>query len=447
MQIYIKLILGLLFILSLVIFFNDKQFQVDSIYLSVVPIYIIMLLIFYIGRLTEKSQKLLELNSKYKDMELDFNTILDHSNDFFYMKDSQYKFRAVNDNFAKLTGHQHWSEIAGKTDFDVFPKEDAQKYRNDDENVIERGEQVLGRLESYPMDDGTKGWVKSSKIPIVDEDGKVIRMFGFSTDVTELIRIKENLEVKVEEETLLRRKVEEETLLRREKEKELIQQSKMASMGEMIGSIAHQWRQPLNELGIRIQALKYNYAREEIDEAFIEKFTEKNMKTINFMSKTIDDFRNFFKIDKEKQDFHIKDTIKEIIDIQSAQLKHHNIQIEIIGNDFMIHGYKTEFQQVILNLVSNSKDAFILSNTKRPKIDIILEDEKIIIEDNAGGIPEDIIDRVFEPYFTTKEQGQGTGMGLYMSKAIIEDNMDGKISATNKNEGARISIELKKDSK
>ena len=103
-------------------------------------------------------------------MELDFNSILDYSSDYFYMKDDKYRFRAVNDNFAKLTEHEHWKEIVGKTDFDVFPKDIAQMYRNDDKDVIEHGKPVLDRIESYPMDDGTVGWVKTSKLPIYDKD-------------------------------------------------------------------------------------------------------------------------------------------------------------------------------------------------------------------------------------------------------------------------------------
>ena len=240
--------------------------------------------------------------------------------------------------------------------------------------------------------------------------------------------------------------VTEKVLAKQEKEKQdiiFMQQSKLASMGEMIGAIAHQWRQPLNELSIRIQKLKYNYAKEQVDEKFIYEFIQKNKKTIDFMSKTIDDFRNFFRIDKEKNDFHIRNAIEEVINIQNAQLKNHNIELEFIGEDFIYSGFKTEFQQVIMNLISNSKDALVSNKINQPKIKIELKNNIITVEDNGGGIKNDIINRVFEPYFTTKEQGDGTGMGLYMSKMIIEDNMHGKINIINNKNGILITIKLK----
>ena len=241
----------------------------------------------------------------------------------------------------------------------------------------------------------------------------------------------------------LEKKVKSEVTLRREKEKALIQQSKLASMGEMIGAIAHQWRQPLNELSIRIQKLKYNYAKEQIDEAFIKEFINKNKNTIDFMSKTIDDFRNFFRIDKQKKEFHVKDAIKEVLNIQNAQLKNHHIDLELNGDDFLYEGFKTEFQQVIINLLSNSKDALVQNNIQKPNIQIDIKEDIIQIRDNGGGIPQNVIDRVFEPYFTTKQQGEGTGMGLYMSKMIIEDNMSGKLKIENENDGVLITIDLR----
>ena len=219
-------------------------------------------------------------------------------------------------------------------------------------------------------------------------------------------------------------------------------QNKLALMGEMIGAIAHQWRQPLNELSIRLQKIHYKYKNNEINESYIEEFISKNLNTIAFMSKTIDDFRNFFRIDKEKRLFDIKSAIQEAINIQSAQLNNHNINLTLEGNSFSFLGYKTEFQHAIINIISNAKDALIKREIKSPEIDIKIIENKILIHDNAKGIEESIIDRVFEPYFTTKAQGEGTGIGLYMSKMIIEDNMNGKISVKNENGGALFSIEL-----
>jgi C4-dicarboxylate-specific signal transduction histidine kinase len=162
------------------------------------------------------------------------------------------------------------------------------------------------------------------------------------------------------------------------------------------------------------------------------------------MSKTIDDFRSFYRTDKERKEFKVKETIRSVIDMQSAQLKDHDINLDISGDEFIYNGLQREFQQVILNLVNNARDALIENNIKNPTIDIKLQNNQITVGDNAGGIPKDIIDRIFEPYFTTKEQGKGTGMGLYFSKMIIEDNMGCSLEVLNKNNGAYFCIDFRR---
>jgi len=285
---------------------------------------------------------------------------------------------------------------------------------------------------------------ESTAIPTYKQDDIIGKLVKVAIEFKQLNkRTNELLKETKDYKENLEAKVQEEIKLRREQEKVLVQQSKLASMGEMIGAIAHQWRQPLNELSIRIQKLKYNYAKEQIDEKFISEFIQKNKKTIDFMSKTIDDFRNFFRIDKQKNNFSLKIAIEEVINIQSAQLKNYNIDLKFTGEDYTYTGFKTEFQQVIINLISNAKDALVSNNINEPKIKIELKKNIITVEDNGGGIEDKILDRIFEPYFTTKEQGKGTGIGLYMSKMIIEDNMNGKISMENKNDGVSVTIDLK----
>jgi len=237
----------------------------------------------------------------------------------------------------------------------------------------------------------------------------------------ELNELNENLEQIVEEKT-------DENI----KQLEVMQQqTKMASMGEMIGAIAHQWRQPLNEIGIGIQNLKYDYEDGVIDEEFLNDFIEKNKKVIKFMSTTIDDFRNFYRVDKTKELFDAKEAVNNTLSLQMAQLLNNNIELITDEESFEINGYKNEFQQVILNIINNAKDALLENNIKDAKIYIDITNRTISIRDNGGGIPEEVLDRIFEPYFTTKEQGKGTGMGLYMSKMIIEENMGASLSAKN----------------
>ena len=220
------------------------------------------------------------------------------------------------------------------------------------------------------------------------------------------------------------------------KQQQLLQeQSKLAAMGEMIGAIAHQWRQPLNALGLSIQNLEYDFSDGRVDEGFIKQYVKKNKGTIRFMSQTIDDFRNFFRVDKVKETFGVQKAIEETLSIQEASLVKYNIVTKVTGEDFTIHGFRSEFQQVILNIITNA--AYELKNApvEQATIHIILKEHTISIIDNAKGIHKEIMDRIFEPYFTTKEQGEGTGIGLYMSKVIIEENMGGTLSAVNLKEG------------
>ena len=252
------------------------------------------------------------------------------------------------------------------------------------------------------------------------------------TRTQELKELNENLE------EIVKRKTDENI-----KQLEILQQqTKLASMGEMIGAIAHQWRQPLNELGIAIQNLKYDYEDGLITKEYLDEFIASTKKVIKFMSDTIDNFRNFYRIDKTKEHFYVKSAIERTLSIQKAQLRNNHINVELIGEDFEINGYINEFQQVILNLINNAKDVLLEKKVKNAKITIELKNKTVFIRDNGGGIQEDVITRIFEPYFTTKEQGKGTGMGLYISKMIIEENINAKLDVTNTQDGAEFRIDF-----
>jgi len=248
-------------------------------------------------------------------------------------------------------------------------------------------------------------------------------------------KINEKLQQDIDE------KIEENS----KKDKLLFEQSKLAAMGEMVGSIAHQWRQPLNAIAGHIQMIEYDHEDNLINDKYIKDFVVDNMNLVNYMSETIDDFRNFFRVDKTKKEFSPKQAILGTINLIKSQLKENDIEIklEAIDNNKVL-GFETEFQQVILNIINNAKDEFVSKERKGGIIDISIFNEMnftvIKIGDNAGGIPEDIKDRIFEPYYTTKEQGKGTGLGLYMSKLIIEENMGGHLSVENGELGAVFTI-------
>ncbi len=233
-----------------------------------------------------------------------------------------------------------------------------------------------------------------------------------------------------------------------EQSKIMIQQSRLASMGEMIGNIAHQWRQPLNALALILQKIELYSKRGKLTEKVLSESVDKATLLIDNMSTTIDDFRDFFKPDKQMEYFELKSVIHDVLVLQDARLKEDNIIVTIdIQPGCWIYGFKNEFAQVIINLINNAQDALAQKNVlnKRIFISAKQKNRQLIFKfsDNAGGIPADILDRIFEPYYTTKEEGKGTGLGLYMSKMIIEENMHGIMHVRNNEYGAEFSIIFK----
>jgi len=219
-------------------------------------------------------------------------------------------------------------------------------------------------------------------------------------------------------------------------------------MGEMIGNIAHQWRQPLNTLGLIIQELPMNYELGVFTKEHLDASVSRAKQVIYHMSQTIDDFRNFFRPDKEKIPFKINDAIARTIPLIDGSFREQQITIATDAPDeIFIHGYQNEYSQVILNILANARDAFVERPTDLPRVVLIRlyrENDRAVltITDNAGGIPEEILGKIFDPYFTTKGPDKGTGVGLFMAKTIIEKNMNGILSARNSGDGAEFRIEV-----
>lgn len=247
-------------------------------------------------------------------------------------------------------------------------------------------------------------------------------------------------------------KIQEEINKRLEQEQILIQQSKLASMGEMIGNIAHQWRQPLAQISAIHMNMKVTYDFNKFTKEYMENKIKEANKLTSYMSQTISDFQNFFKPQGEKEFFSIEKACRDAYFILESSLQTHRIEVSFhITQDVEINGYKNEYSQVILNLLSNAKDILIERQIKNPKIGIEIKDGNhyalVKIKDNAGGVDASVIDKIFEPYFTTRHQTQGTGIGLYMSKNIIERNMHGYINVANVEDGALFTIKVDKEIK
>ena len=239
----------------------------------------------------------------------------------------------------------------------------------------------------------------------------------------------------------LKKMVEEKN----EKEKLLIHQSKLASMGEMINNIAHQWRQPLTHLGFINMNLQLAFEDEPLNKKYLKEKIEESNSQLDFMSKTIDNFRDFYKPNKQKELFYISVAVKKALEIMEPILESNKIEFQFnVIKDKQINAYENEYSQVILNILTNAKDVLISRQIQNPKIIISINEknDSIIttILDNAGGIENGYINHIFDPYFTTKQKG--SGIGLYMSKMIIESHFKGKIKVLNKDKGASFSIEV-----
>jgi signal transduction histidine kinase len=228
----------------------------------------------------------------------------------------------------------------------------------------------------------------------------------------------------------------------------VFQQSKLAAMGEMIDNIAHQWRQPLNLLGAIVQNSEFAFAKGKVDSEYLRKMSADSMEQILFMSHTIEDFRNFVKPDRKNSPFDIAQPLEESLRLIEKMFNANGITIEVEYCDMpiIVMGSPSEFKQVIINLLHNARDALLENHIQKPYIHIHLtateSDALITITDNGGGIPAEIIDQIFNPYFSTKHDKGGSGIGLYICDAIIRTKMGGSITASTTADGTVFTVRL-----
>lgn len=242
-------------------------------------------------------------------------------------------------------------------------------------------------------------------------------------------------------------RVQEEVHRNREKDAIMLQQSRLASMGEMLSNIAHQWRQPLNELSLLVQTQQLEFEENTLTRERASELVALCMQTIRHMSRTIDSFRDFHLPRQQADVFELTESIRQVGDLVQATLKNSGITLVThLNGNCTINGKANEFTQALLNLVTNARDALLERRTEQGRITISFECDgsqaAITVGDNAGGIPEELLGRIFEPYFTTKHKAQGTGLGLYMSRTIVVAKMNGSLTARNGREGAELLITL-----
>ncbi len=346
--------------------------------------------------------------------------------------DKDQKILQVNKAFTKITGYTK-EEVIGKTPSILKSGLHDEKFYQDMYRALEIDKIWIGEIANRHKN----GDIVSEHLiiqAVLDEKNQVKYYIASFLDITN----QKIIEAKLTEH-----------------EKMLIQQSKMAQMGEMLENIAHQWRQPLSLITTSATGLKAQKKFAILDEELMDESLDIITASALHLSETIDDFRNFYKDDKVLKEFNIKNAVRKAIKLLMAKFKNKDITFVEDFEDISFEGYENELIQVFINILNNARDELIKKeNIERViKIKTYQTDSHIVIEfhDNAGGIPTDILPNIFESHFTTKEEDEGTGIGLYMSRIIIE-NMQGRIEASNEEinfknviyQGAKFTIAFKK---
>jgi PAS domain S-box-containing protein len=338
-----------------------------------------------------------------------------------YYKNIEGKFLGCNTSFASLVNSSR-NEVIGKTAFDFFPYKIASENTARDKELLQTFSTSTSEFTFYTASNEMKHIILNKAV-YKNIDGSVGGIVCIMDDITERIQQKQFL----------------------------IQQSKLAEMGDMIAAIAHQWNEPLVELSALVQDIQTSYLLKELKDDEVKEFVNDSMIQIKYMSRTLNDFRNFLKPSTKKKLFSISKSFSEINEIIGKQVFYSNIKMNFNykneNEELLVYGYENEFKQVLLNIINNAKNKIVDKNlpvNKKGNININIQRcqnfNTIEIIDDAGSIDEKIINSIFEPYFTTK--ADGTGLGLYMAKVIIEEKMRGTINAKNDGDNVIFTIKL-----
>lgn len=385
--------------------------------LSIIIILTLSIVVIILRANIQRREKVeLELSNR---LEFD-KVLLDTIPNPIYYKNIDGKFLGCNTSFSNLVNSTR-DEIIGKTAFDFFPYKVASKNTQIDQELLQTFSTSTSEFTFYTTANEMKHIILNKAV-YKNIDGTVGGIVCIMDDITERVQQKQFL----------------------------IQQSKLAEMGDMIAAIAHQWNEPLVELSALVQDIQTSYLLNELKDIEVKDFVNDSMVQIKYMSKTLSDFRNFLKPSTKKKLFSISKALNEINEIIGKQVFYSNIEMHFNykneNEELLIYGYENEFKQVLLNLINNAKNKIVEKNvdfTKKAQININIKKcsnfNTIEIIDDGGRIDDKIINSIFDPYFTTKEDG--TGIGLYMAKVIIEDKMRGTINV--KNDGNNVIFTIK----
>ncbi|WP_419769398.1 MAG: cache domain-containing protein [Candidatus Marinarcus sp.] len=350
---------------------------------------------------------------KALDEKKEYENVILHNN-LVSITDNKGIIIYSNEAFCEITGYTQ-NELVGKNHNIMRNHTVPDSFYKNLWQTITNGQTWRGIIPSITKEK-KHIYLNTTISPIKDHtSGKIVKFIASRFDITDKINADKEL---------------------MEKHNILVQQSKMAAMGEMLGAIAHQWRQPLSTISVAATGIKMHKELEILTDDFLIEAMDSINHSVQHLSTTIDDFRNFFIPNKKLNNFYIKDAIEKTLKLISVQFENHNIIIVKNIENFSLYALENELLQVFINLLNNGKDQLLIQN--HPKKIILIETKKvndsflIEITDSGGGINEKNLDKIFEPYFTTKEDMQGTGIGLYICKNIIEKNMKGTLNAVNK---------------
>jgi len=403
-----------------------ENYETELSIITITFIFFTIIIFMLIDSVEDKRKAKDELQIQLNFVETLLNTL---KNPIFY-KDREGKYLGCNDAFCKFIGKEK-NEIIGKTMYDFFKD---QKEFCDIHEVIEKKLFKREKVDEYVMDYHMNDTVKNiviSKEMYLGNDNKVAGIVTILHDVTELVKIQNE---------------------KKQHESFLIQQSKLAEIGEMINAIAHQWNEPLVEMSAIVQDLELQYKVYDLTDHDMQVFVKDAMIQIQYMSKTLKDFRDFLKPSAQKSNFYIRDAFIEVLNIVERQIKYSYIKLNITytTNNLIVYGYKNEFMQVLITILNNAKDAILkVKEDNRAydgEINVTVSSKKDVVEiliiDNGCGIDDKDREYLFDPYYSTKEKGNG--LGLYMSRTLIEDKMNGKIYFKNTQDITTLVIELPK---
>jgi len=329
-----------------------------------------------------------------------------------FWKDKQGAYLGANKLLLEDIGVKNISDLLGKDDKSLHIQETSD-YMADDQFVMSNNAKKLNYIETLTDKEGNRKILNTSKVPLLNKNSEVVGIIGVFQDITQHVEIENQM---------------------KKQEALILQQSKFASMGEMLANIAHQWRQPLSIISTSATGIKVQKEMGMLTDEFEVESLDSINDNVQYLSKTIEDFRNFFKEEKIRNEVYIEEIISKTLSLVSSRLKNRNIQVVTQYDKILFETLETELIHVFINIINNAIDAleevntdkFIFIQTQQTSNCIVIK-----IKDNAGGIEPHLLSYVFDPYFTTKDASQGTGIGLYMCKEIVVKHLHGKIDVKN----------------